>query len=383
MPELSLVHSRGAPTDTADFKSYCRFFDEHLNNPKRDIFSGQLMAKVDGQYQPAKSLLPVLRAYALEEDHIKKSHVADYLARYELTKEPELLVDLPEYDPTTDYLWEIVKHIQFANLSQRHAYELLLEFGSRMFQRFEDPAIQNPMIILLGPQSAGKSYLLNAIFGGLEQFFIEFTVYRDERDMLATLNQGFVMNVDEVDRLLKIKNDALLKTMLTKQHTFVRLPGDRVATRRPVRCSFVGSTNTDHIFTDSTGLRRFRVFHIKSVDFNYPDNCSLEILSQFKHHAKASYRASEAAIESITSYMEARTPVDVNRAMLSHWDAALATLEQSQPDCTGLFKLADVKYIMEEIQAEFDIKRQRLQQLLNGSGRTKRISAGNRYRRLV
>ena len=113
--------------------------------------------------------------------------------------------------------------------------------------------------------------------------------------MLATLNQGLVMNVDEFDRLLKMKNDALLKTMLTKQYTFVRLPGDKTAIRRPVRCSFVGSTNSEHIFTDSTGLRRFRVFHIESVDFSYPDDCSLKILSQLKHYSKSGYRASEGA----------------------------------------------------------------------------------------
>ena len=158
MPHLELIDRKptNSPTDAPDFQDYCRFFERHLRSPKRDIFSGQLMSKVDGQYQPAKSLLPVLRAHALEDDSIKRSHIADNLARFELTKEPELLVDLPEYDPDTDYLWEIVKHITFKNLSQQYAYELLLEFGSRMFERFEDPTVQNPMIIFLGAAVSRK-----------------------------------------------------------------------------------------------------------------------------------------------------------------------------------------------------------------------------------
>ena len=75
--------------------------------------------------------------------------------------------------------------------------------------------------------------------------------------------------------------------------------------------------------------------------------------------------------------------MDINQSILSLWDAQIESLERVSPINDGLFKLAEVEQILLQIQSEFDIKRQRLQQLLNRTGRTKRVSAGNRYRRLM
>lgn len=364
---------------STDYSAYKEFFDATIPTARKDIFSGDLFVKEDGIWQSIRSQLRVLRSLAQDTDGlIKPSRIEDHLARYSKQFKSDLLIDLPEHDGAHDYLKEVCRCVQPVNVTQDELYELLLEWGANMWLRFENPTHQNKVLILQSAQGAGKDYLLRSIFGGLEQFFINFTVSSSERESLSVLNQGLVINISEFDRTSKM-NIGLLKDMITRDSTFVRLPFDKCAVRRAVRCSFVGSCNGRNILTDTTGNRRYVVIEIDKIDHAYPVDKSLEILAQFKAAASIRHTVSESTKEKMRSYIESITPKAPQDALLSLFDVGIESLEHKNPDSQGIFLKQEIEHILAEIELECRVSEKRILGLLNDRGRSHRTSNGMIY----
>lgn len=364
-----------------DYSYYEEFFKATFRTFKKDIFSGELFIKENGHWQSIRSQLRVLRSHAQDtEGLIKPSRIEDHLARFSKTFSPELLIELPEHDVTKDYLKEVCRCLHPKNISQQELYELILEWGGNMWRRFENPAHQNRVLIFQSAQGIGKDFLIRSIFGGLDQFFVNFTVSHSERENHAILNQALVINISEFDRTAKI-NSGLLKDMITRDSTFVRLPFDRCAIKRAVRCSFVGSCNTKNILIDTTGNRRYIVVEIDKIDHEYPNDKSLEILAQFKAAAEAEYQASEATHEKMRRYIESITPREPQAEIINLFDSAVATLELQKPDSQGIFVKQEVDHVLADIEIECEVSEKKILGLLNKSGRSHRIQSGMLYGR--
>lgn len=362
-----------------EYETYEAFFYATFASFKKDVFSGELLVKEDGSWQSIKNQIRLLRSYAQETDGlIKPQRIEDHLARFSKKFRPELLIDIPEHDGTQDVLRDVCNCVHPVNITQDELYELLLEWGANMWLRFESPTHQNKVLILQSAQGVGKDYLLRAMFGALEQFFINFTVTHNERENLAVLNQGLVINISEFDRTSRM-NTGLLKDMITRDSTFVRLPFEKCAVKRAVRCSFVGSCNTRNILTDTTGNRRYVVIEIDKIDRNYPNNSSLEILAQFKAAAKTGYKASFATLEKMNHYIQTITPKAPTDEVLDIYDSFLDALATQNPQSKGIFDKQDIQNVLSEIELECKLSEKKILRLLNENGRSHRTSNGMIY----
>ena len=365
-------------SQSSDYTSYKKFFLEVFPNLRRDIFSGELMTKNDGLWESARSHLSILRSYADDTNGvIKPSRIADHLARFQAELSGEILVDIPAHESSLDYLRAICDRIHPTNVSREELYELILGWGANMWRRFYDPTVQNQILILQSGQGVGKDYLLRSMLGGLEQFFINFTVNSTERDNLAQLNQGLVINISEFDRTARL-NTGLLKDMITRDSTFIRLPYDKSAIKRLVRCSFVGSCNTKNFLTDTTGNRRFIVLEIEKIDFDYPTDKGPEILSQFQAAAKAGYETSLSTKLKMTRYIESITPREPSDLILSLFDDRIQSLE-SEVSTHGIFQRFEIDPLLHDISLETGISKKKILSLLQATRRSHRTAAGMIY----
>lgn len=355
-------------------KEYNVFFEDRLNSPKRDILSGELMTFVDGTWQPASSRLDILGSYAYDSFLFKKHRLKEHLARFGETKKPELLVNLPKWDGT-DRLRQISEAVHLSNCSREDFYQLLCDWGSRLFKRIDNPKEQNRVIVFQGPQGIGKDYLIDAIVDGLGQFAASLTISNNERDTQAAIGSLIVAKISEFDRTARAEISTL-KDLITREHTFIRLPYDRAAKIRAVRCSFIASVNISEILRDHTGNRRFLIFNLEKIDWTYPVGQSLQILAQFKHLAATGFTASSESEEVMKSYIAGQTPEDPKDAILELFDERLTNLAlNGKTELTH----AEVLPIIEDVVKSYGFRANTIFHILKMNGRSRRKNTGMVY----
>ena len=109
------------------------------------------------------------------------------------------------------------------------------------------------MVIFTGKQGIGKSTFLSKL--GMDWF--SDSLYNFEGKEAAELIQGTLINeVGELSAMNKSETEAI-KQFLSKTHDIYRAAYGRHTFKRPRRCVFFGSTNSDAFLKDATGNRRF------------------------------------------------------------------------------------------------------------------------------
>lgn len=349
-------------------EDYFRFFDEHLKKAKRDILSGELMTFHEGAWQPAASRLSVLGSYALDSDFLRKNHLPEYLARYAESKSPELLIDIPQWDGQ-DRIKTISQCVRMKNCSQSHLEDLLKEWGARLFQRLKNPTVQNRIIIFKGGQGIGKDTLVNALLGDLGPLMTNLTISRNDSDNLAMLADHLVINISEFDRTSRT-DASTLKDWITRNEATFRRPYEKAHRRYQLRASFIATVNVDEILRDHSGNRRFIIFDIEKIDWNYPINESLQVLAQFKVLAEQNYQAHTISQEAMKSYIESQTPDDPKEGILECWDNRIANLEEGNPSKNGIFTYSEILPILSDLSKLFGYRSvQPIQTILKTNGR--------------
>lgn len=109
------------------------------------------------------------------------------------------------------------------------------------------------MVIFTGKQGIGKSTFLSKLGMG----WFSDSLYNFEGKEAAELIQGTLINeVGELSAMNKSETEAI-KQFLSKTHDIYRAAYGRHTFKRPRRCVFFGSTNSDAFLKDATGNRRF------------------------------------------------------------------------------------------------------------------------------
>jgi hypothetical protein len=360
--------------DEPTSKEYNVFFEDRLNGPQKDILSDELMALVNGTWQPAASRLDILGSYAFDSFLFKKSRLKEHLARFAETKTPRLLIDIPMWDGV-DRVKQIADCVTVTNCTSNYFYELLCDWGARLFRRIENPKNQNRVFVLQGPQGIGKDFLIDAIVEGFGQFTANLTITSNERDTQAAVGSLIVAKISEFDRTARAEISTL-KDLITREHTFIRLPYDRAAKIRAVRCSFMASVNVTEILRDHTGNRRFIIFNLEKINWNYPVGQSLQILAQFKHLAETNYMASQEAEAAMKTFIGSQTPDDPKEAILEAFDERIRNLEAHG---RWEFSSSEVFPVMEDIVKSFGYKANTILHMLKMNGRSKRKNTGMVY----
>lgn len=119
---------------------------------------------------------------------------------------------------------------------------------------FSDSGVKyDYMVIFTGRQGIGKSTFLSKL--GMNWF--SDSLYNFEGKEAAELIQGTLINeVGELSAMNKSETEAI-KQFLSKTHDIYRAAYGRHTFKRPRRCVFFGSTNSDAFLKDATGNRRF------------------------------------------------------------------------------------------------------------------------------
>lgn len=314
-------------TPDGKYEEYVDFFNNVLVNPKRDIFTEALMTKDRGVWVPAIDELDYLTSEAatLEQEGIitfRPGLIRAHLRKFERTMEPELLVDLPAWD-RRDRIREVSSSVRLVEvgLSSEHFEELLKDWFAKAFLRLHNPKIQNRILILKGPQGVGKDTLVSALVDGLGQFALNLSILNGDKDSYLQLHQGLVLKIAEFDKTARTEV-SIIKDMVTKENTTLRAPYDHKPRFRECRCSFIATCNVDDILRDHTGNRRFLIFEVENIDWNYsrtPED-SLQILAQAIELAAVGFRASPEAEEAMAAYVKEHTPQPPAEEAVELWE---------------------------------------------------------------
>lgn len=362
----------GEPFATAE--DYFQFFEFHLSKPKRDIITGELVSFVDGLWQPACGRLDVLGSHAYDSSNIKKTRLKEHLARFAETKKPELLIDVPSWDGV-DRIRQIASCVHVTNCSQQHFYEFLCDWGAKIFRRIETPSYQNRILVFQGPQGVGKDHLMDEITSGLGQFTANITITNNERDTQAAIGSLVVAKISEFDRTARTEVSTL-KDLITRDHTFIRLPYDRASKHRFMRCSFMASINISEILRDHTGNRRFLIFNVEKIEWSYPTGQGSQILAQFKNLAANDFRASAEAEKVMQAYVGSQTPDDPQEAILEIFDERIENLETNEKK---QFSSSDVQPIVSDLAKSFGKGPNAILHILKINRRSLRTNKGIKY----
>ncbi|BBH19854.1 hypothetical protein Back11_11990 [Paenibacillus baekrokdamisoli] len=109
------------------------------------------------------------------------------------------------------------------------------------------------MLVLVGPQGAGKSSLL-AKMG--RQWFSDSLKTFDSKEAGEHLQGAWIIEVGELAAMKKAEVEEI-KQFLSKQSDRYRVAYDRMVTDFPRKCVFFGTTNNSSFLQDTTGNRRF------------------------------------------------------------------------------------------------------------------------------
>jgi hypothetical protein len=302
----------------ATYEDFKELFYHFLKKPAVDIFTEKLMVKdKKGAWQMARNSIGRLRSEAMRKQQsgglkYNRALFDDHLDTFEDEFTPRFLIDIPEWD-NKDRISLFANAIKIAHgdVTQEHFAEFLKDWLSKAFQKMHDPYIQNRIFILKGSQGIGKDTWMDYLLAGAGQFFTNMNVVSGDKDTFLHLHRGLFVRIAEFEKAAKTEV-SVIKDMITTPNTFLRAPYDREPQRREVLCSFISNSNVNDILRDPTGSRRYLVFDVESVEWDYPKSKadSLQVLAQAKHLADAKFKASKEAEQAMKDYLAIHTPDD-------------------------------------------------------------------------
>lgn len=307
---------------------YDRLYETVLGPLPRDIFSGKCMVQHDGLWEPAQNFLRRCKSLAAsaEEEGILKYNMDtldNHFFDYECIKPRIFIPTVPQWDGK-DRLKELAEALQLdgsQDFPSNAREQFTKAFIAGVFRKMQDPSFQNPVLILKGPQHAGKDTWLDTLCGGFDQWFKDMTLTHNDKDNYTQLSRAAVLRIAEFERTAKT-DLATIKDMIFRKFTFLRPSHQPEFRDAQCRASFVASCNTDDIYRDSTGNRRFVVFNIERIAWNYDrsSEAQKQILAQARALAADNYQPSPMALDAMARFLEEKTPESIEALTVERWE---------------------------------------------------------------
>ena len=109
------------------------------------------------------------------------------------------------------------------------------------------------VLVLEGPQGAGKSAMLRALGG---RWFTDSPMVLNDKDSKMLASMSWIIELAELSAMRKVETEAQ-KAFFSACEDKLRPPYGRVVETFPRRCVFAGTTNETEYLPDATGNRRF------------------------------------------------------------------------------------------------------------------------------
>ncbi|WP_338841973.1 virulence-associated E family protein [Paenibacillus glucanolyticus] len=169
------------------------------------------------------------------------------------------------------------------------------------------------MLVLVGPQGAGKSSLLAKL--GREWFSDSLRTF-ENKEAGEHLQSGWIFEIGELSAMKKTEVEEV-KAFLSKTEDRYRVAYDRQVSEFPRKCVFFGTTNTRDFLRDATGNRRFWPIEI------FPDRAALshweelteEEVSQIWAEVLSWFKAGE------TLELDQEARIEAERQQASHMES--------------------------------------------------------------
>tara|TARA_R100000008_G_scaffold75783_1_gene55222 strand:- start:1141 stop:2466 length:1326 start_codon:yes stop_codon:yes gene_type:complete len=121
-------------------------------------------------------------------------------------------------------------------------------------------------LILVGPQGAKKSTLLEAVAG--KEYFADTPLDIGSRNAYQQLQRAWIYEVAELDSIRRSHNSSTKAFLSATEDTFVPPYGRHAVTIKRHVC-FCGSTNEDTFLRDKTGSRRFWPVRVGKINLQW------------------------------------------------------------------------------------------------------------------
>lgn len=367
-----------------EYVQYEQFFDRHLKGARKCLIIKEFL-QFDGQYwQSPLNNLDAIKSYAAGIG-LKPQAVQMHLDRYILEKPFELLIDIPPWDGV-DRIKGLYLYLKFKDREFSVFEDALKEWGANIFRRLYRHNMQNRCIILKGEQGLGKDRLLKTLLSGFEHYYQSFTSNRDERECWGQVTESLALHIEEFDQTGSMPV-AFLKDLITRNSVKYRSAYDRKALVKKCVGSFISSVNIDDILRDETGNRRFAVFEIESIDWDYPKNFGPQIMAQFHALYQADYLAKPETWDAISVSNEKFTQVDIVPELLDLWDDRIRELcapargTISAGPCNGKQRLtfSAVVGVVNDLSRAFNLKAKKILGILKSNKRSAKDRNGAYY----
>jgi putative DNA primase/helicase len=311
----------GAAQD--EYSLYKEFFEKKFKGAKKDIISREFLWLDHGLWQSPLNWLDAIKSYAIDEN-LNHSKIQFHLQRYisELPYEP--LMNIPEWDGE-DRIAALEPFIKLKGQPWSVFEDAFKEWGANVFRRLFDEGAQNRCIILKGTQGLGKDRLLNSLLSGFKPYYSKFSTNRDERAIWDQVTGNLVLHIEEFDQTGSM-SVAFLKDLITRDYATYRSAFERKNLTRKCHGSFISTVNIDSILRDETGNRRFAVFEIEHIDWDYPKDIGLQVMAQFHALYLQGYKAKPETWLAVTEGNIQFEQVDIVPELLEIWDERLKTM---------------------------------------------------------
>lgn len=360
--------------DDAEYAEYRDFFGQHLKKAKKDVISGQLLIYDGRQWQSVLAHLDALRSYARAYG-LKPQWVPYHLDRYVLTKKAELLIDLPEWD-NVDRIAGLKDFIKIKNQDFNIFESAFKEWGANIFRRLYQDDAQNRCIILKGSQGIGKDYILKTLLKPFGPYYSSFSSNRDEREAWSQVTSKLILHIEEFDQTGQM-SVAFLKDLITRGWATYRSPYGRDAITKKCVGSFISTVNIDAILRDETGNRRFAVFEIESIDWNYPKDEASQILAQFHALFKSGFYADPEVWAAVSQGNSKFEQVDMVPELLNLWDMRVAEISMEK----GIIELSygEIGGVVGDLCRQSGWKAKSICSMLKTNNRSRHTKSGTFY----
>lgn len=168
---------------------------------------------------------------------------------------------LDALDPEAPELLEQAARICFGSDDPLDAV-LMRKFMIGAVRRVLHPGEKmDTMLVLVGPQGAGKSTFVPFLFG--PEFTSEDLADIKTKDAMIGLSGKWGIEVAELDKLLRTEPETV-KAFISRCVDPYRAPYERVSTDHPRQCVYVGTSNKDDFLRDPTGERRYWIIDVRA-----------------------------------------------------------------------------------------------------------------------
>jgi putative DNA primase/helicase len=179
------------------------------------------------------------------------------------------------------------------------------------------------MLVLVGPQGAGKSSLLAKL--GRKWFSDSLRTF-ENKEAGEHLQSGWIFEIGELSAMKKSEVEEV-KAFLSKTEDRYRVAYDRQVSEFPRKCVFFGTTNTRDFLRDTTGNRRFwpieidpekaRLNHWAHLTDERVGQIWAEVLSWFK--AGETLELNNEAREEAENQQAAHMESDPREGLIQEW----------------------------------------------------------------